>query len=88
MTASKYDGPRYQEAYIGVNSIKGGLGTGYPCALEAFAIVVKGLPWENGLGSEEVLEIGHTGLSDKLDKWQKETGLMAVQPAAPTRAIA
>lgn len=71
----KFSGERYINAYIGVNSIAGGNRTGYPCAADAFAVVVKGLPWENGIGNEELLEIGHKEQEKVVDKWGKSTGL-------------
>lgn len=70
-----FSGERYKDAYIGVNTVPGGNRTGYPCAADAFAIVVKGLPWKNGEGNERLLEVGHEQLETKLQNWSQDTGL-------------
>ncbi|MEM8833257.1 MAG: hypothetical protein AAGB32_01835 [Pseudomonadota bacterium] len=68
--------------YLDYNTLKGGNRSGYPCAFDAWAIVVKGLPvTRDNLAGSRMVEIGHDkNVNERLKVHSKRLGLPIGQP--------
>jgi len=71
--------------YLDYNIVPGGNRTGYPCAKDAWAIVVKDIPvTSENISGERVLEIGHDDtLETKLKNYSIELGYPIGKPSNP-----